>query len=409
MSRISGRRRWAGGAMMAGVAWLTLGGAARASDHLDSPSVIADPRVDIGDIYAWTDPAGGKLDLVMTIVGHGFSDKAQYIFHIDSGPALGKTRASTVIVCAFASMTEAECRVGDQDYAHGDPSKPEGLAGDDGRFKVFAGLRDDPFFNNVKGTRAAYNVAQAALKAGAGRDEAGCPKFDAQTTAAIGAAWRGTDGGPGTNFLRGWTPAWIVISVDLGAVAKGGPILGVWGATVTPKGQVDRMGRPLTGNALLATLGTADESDRLKELYNASTPADGGKFVDEIAVGLRLYDGLDGRCGDQWLYDRAATAALRYRPLARLLADDRLWVNSAATDCNQLFAVELAALSGRADLARDCGGRTPTYDAVNVYRSQLANGTNTRIDDGVHRDEKPPSNAAFPFLVAPEPAEPETH
>ena len=28
------------------------GGAARASDHLDSPSVIADPRSDIGDVFA---------------------------------------------------------------------------------------------------------------------------------------------------------------------------------------------------------------------------------------------------------------------------------------------------------------------------------------------------------------------
>ncbi len=27
-----------------------------ASDHLDSPTVIADPRTDIGDVYAWTSP-----------------------------------------------------------------------------------------------------------------------------------------------------------------------------------------------------------------------------------------------------------------------------------------------------------------------------------------------------------------
>lgn len=41
---------------------------ALASDHLDSPSVIADPRADIGDIHAWTSPDGRQLDLVMAIV-----------------------------------------------------------------------------------------------------------------------------------------------------------------------------------------------------------------------------------------------------------------------------------------------------------------------------------------------------
>jgi hypothetical protein len=47
-----------------------------------------------------------------------------------------------------------ECRVGNVDYASGDASSPQGLQGRKHRFRVFAGLRDDPFFNNVKGTRA---------------------------------------------------------------------------------------------------------------------------------------------------------------------------------------------------------------------------------------------------------------
>lgn len=46
-----------------------------ASDHLDSPSVIADSRTDIGDLYAWMAPDGHRLNLAMTIVGHSFSDK----------------------------------------------------------------------------------------------------------------------------------------------------------------------------------------------------------------------------------------------------------------------------------------------------------------------------------------------
>jgi hypothetical protein len=94
----------------------------------------------------------------------------------------------------------------------------------------------------------------------------------------------------------------------------------------------------------------------------------------------------------------------RYRPLARLLADDRLWVNAASATCTQPFAVELAALGGHAEWANDCGGRTPLYDAIDVYRSLLANGTTRGIDDGVDRDEREHSTAVFPFLAAPDTA-----
>ncbi|MBW8860486.1 MAG: hypothetical protein JF570_12420, partial [Caulobacter sp.] len=76
---------------------LAAAGPARASDHLDTPSVIADPRADIGDIFAWTSPDKRKLNLVMAIVGHGFSKDLAYVFHIDSGGRFGKTTATTTI------------------------------------------------------------------------------------------------------------------------------------------------------------------------------------------------------------------------------------------------------------------------------------------------------------------------
>lgn len=375
---------------------------ARASDHLDTPAVIADPRADIGDLFAWISPDGSELDLVMTIVGHSFSDKLSYVFHIESGSRFGRTSASTVLVCRFASATAADCRLGGGDRARGDASKPTGLVSGRGHFRVFAGLRDDPFFNNVRGTRDVYNVAIAALASGARYDASGCPGFSAAQSADILRHWKRTDGGLPTNFLRGWTPDSIVVSIKLAAVTRGGAMLAIWGATVGPKGQIDRAARPLTGNALLATLGTAEESNRLKERYNESTPATSASFVSAIAQGIALYDGFDGRCGDSLLIDRKAPPPQRYWPLARLLADDRLWLNSRSAVCTQLFAVERAALNGEKALANDCGGRTINYDAVNVYRSLLADGSTTMIDDGVHADDKVHSTAIFPFLAAPD-------
>lgn len=394
------RRRRVRLAGLLGGALLSIpGGAALASDHLDTSSVIADPRTDIGDFYVWTAPDGRRLNLVMTLVGHSFSERVDYVFHVGSGRRFGATTHARRIVCRFRGA-RTSCRIGGE-VAEGDASGPAGLPSRSGRFRVFAGLRDDPFFNNVRGTRAAYQVARAAIDAGAPLDASRCPSFDPANVEAIRREWRQTDGAPGRNFLAGWTPASIVISVDLAAVAPGGPILAAWAATVGPERQIDRAGRPLTGNALLGTLGTAEASDRMKEQYNAATPADGARFAPEIATNLGLYDGFDGVCGNQLLADRSAAPAERYAPLARLLADDRLWVNAASTSCTQLFAVELAALAGRRELAGDCGGRTPTYSSVTAYRSLLTDATSGSIDDGVVRDEQAHSAAIFPFLAPP--------
>jgi hypothetical protein len=192
--------------------------------------VIADPAADIGDLFAWTSSDGRRLNLVMTVVAHRFSDRLQYVFHVDSGVRLGGTTATTSIVCRFDAANAAECWAGDADYVHGDASNPAGLEGQRRRFRVFAGLRDDPFFNNVKGTRAALGAVAAALHGGATVDAAGCPAFDEATSCAILDHWRHTDGGPATNFLAGWKMSALVISIDLDVVNTGGPLLAVWAA-----------------------------------------------------------------------------------------------------------------------------------------------------------------------------------
>jgi hypothetical protein len=372
-----------------------------ASDHLDTPTVIANPQADIGDLYAWTSSDGQHLNLVMDIVGHPFSNKLQYVFHIDSGKRFGRTTATTSIVCRFPKTNITDCRVGDADDARGDASNPNGLRGRNHRFRVFAGLRDDPFFNNVKGTRAAYEVAFAALRHGTVADEGGCPKFDQAISRSISDQWQRTDGGPATNFLARWTTSALVISVDLDVVARGGKMLAVWGVTATPDRQLNRVGRPLTKNALLG-LNAADEvGDRLKEQWNAATPSRSAQFIPEIQKGLALYDGFDGVCGNQ-LLAKNDVASTRYHALAVLLTDDRLWVNSASASCTQFFAVELARLAEQHALLNDCGGRTPNYNASNVWRSLLVKGTTSGVDDGLDHDEHEPSATAFPFLAAPD-------
>jgi hypothetical protein len=181
---------------------------------------------------------------------------------------------------------------------------------------------------------------------------------------------------------------------------EAGTAAGRWATTSREYGQLDRVGRPLTGNALLGTLATAAISDKLKEDYNRATPRPRALRAGDREE-PRLYDAFDGKCGNQLLASKLRTRG-RYHELAQLLADDRLWVNSAIGVCKQFFAVELATLTGPSTADNDCGGRTPTYSAANVYRSLLANGTPSGIDDGLTRDKRDHSSTVFPFLAAPQ-------
>jgi len=163
---------------------------------------------------------------------------------------------------------------------------------------------------------------------------------------------------------------------------------------------IDRIGRPLTGNALIGPLGPEEVSDRRKEAYNRAPQAEWPQFTEDLQRTLALYDGFDGVCGNQWLADRDA-GAIRYRVLATTLADDRLWVNSASMVCTGYLAVEQAQLATPGSPTADCGGRTPGYDVVDVFRSLLVLGATAGVDDGVAHDDRVHSATEFPFLAAP--------
>src|SRR5262249_14429638 len=83
----------------------------QAANRLDTRTVIANPQADIGDVYGWMAPDGRHLNLVMTIVGHSFSDRLRYELHVDSGKEFGKTTHTTLIVCRFPAPNDVDCRV----------------------------------------------------------------------------------------------------------------------------------------------------------------------------------------------------------------------------------------------------------------------------------------------------------
>jgi hypothetical protein len=152
------------------------------------------------------------------------------------------------------------------------------------------------------------------------------------------------------------------------------------------------MGRALTGNALIGTFDDEETSNARKQQYNRAPEEAWPMFVPDLAETLAVYDGFDGVCGNQWLADPKQGLG-RYTKLALLLADDRLWINSRAHRCEHSFGVELRHT--------DCGGRPPSYDAVDVFRSLLVNGSGSGVKDGVSRDDRQHSDRDFPFLAPP--------
>jgi len=212
---------------------------AHSSDHLDSPAVKADPTVDINDVYTWMD--GNNLVLALTVFpaamgptdagpGSQFSDKVQYVIHTSSGAAFGQTTANEDIICTFSVAQQISCWVGTDEYVTGDASATTGITTADGKFKVFAGLRADPFFFNLDGFHHAVATVEGAT--GLTADVAGCPTLDPATAAALRSQLQTSpDGGAPVDFFAPLNGLAIVMSVDKSLVTKGGAIVSTWAST----------------------------------------------------------------------------------------------------------------------------------------------------------------------------------
>ncbi|MCA9514657.1 MAG: DUF4331 family protein [Myxococcales bacterium] len=211
--------------------------AALAADHLDAPATVADPTADINDVYVWQN--GAKTVFVMTVFPAAsadakFSDAVQYVFHTASGASYGAASNKTDIICTFDAAQMVTCWVGaDGDYVTGDASGAAGLTSTSGKTKVFAGLRDDPFFFNLAGFQAAV-AAVVNVAGGLTFDAAKCPTVSAEVSAAVvGLLGSDGEGGAGMDFFAPLNTLALVVEVDKSLVTAGGPVVAVWGATRT--------------------------------------------------------------------------------------------------------------------------------------------------------------------------------
>jgi hypothetical protein len=211
--------------------------AAQAADHRDGPATTSNKDADINDVYAWVDSGGQKVNLVMTFApaaaaGTLPSDAVLYVFHLTSKATFAATASTEVrIICGFDAQQAISCWAGDSEYVTGKADTAQGISSTSGKLKVFAGLRNDPFFFNIAGFAATVGAVKSAAPS-LTFDPAGCPMLDASTSNTLVTQLK-TDASGGTpmDFFAGTNTLAIVVQVDKALVTPGGPILGVWGST----------------------------------------------------------------------------------------------------------------------------------------------------------------------------------
>jgi hypothetical protein len=203
----------------------------RAADHADGPATTAEPTADIDDVYAWMSPDTTDLNLVMTIgrdvpASFRLSDRVQYVFHTTSRQSFGAQPGPEFnIICEAEANGQIRCWAGNDIFLGGDASNPAGLESRDARLKIFAGVRNDPFFFNLTGLNT-VNRTVGTVAGSLQFDAASCPRLDAATAGSLVTTLR-----TGKDDFLGFEAFALVVSIDKTLVTRNGPIVGVWGST----------------------------------------------------------------------------------------------------------------------------------------------------------------------------------
>ena len=209
---------------------------ALAADHQDGPAATADPSADITDVFAWMSADASMVNLVMDVFPFAtgtpqFSNAVQYVFHTSSQASFGAAVAGTVnVICTFDTAQNISCWAGDE-YVTGNASATTGLSSASGKLRVFAGLRNDPFFFHLDGFKNTVATVTAA-KGGLTFDTNGCPMLDMPTsTLLVTQLMTAPDGGPPQDHFLGANLLAIVVQLDKSILTAGGPLVSVWAAT----------------------------------------------------------------------------------------------------------------------------------------------------------------------------------
>jgi hypothetical protein len=359
------------------------------SDHIDGPRSMGEPAADVTDLFAFTSPenlartvlaacvfpSAGEDAIFSNVIDHAIvvrrvsvlgvgnaakfqpaDDEIRFSFRFEvlKRDAAGKTIQRGV--CTLPGGRELSLTVNDEKGA----STPEG------EFRVFAGLRSDPFYLawDVGRLQRLPNLLQ--------HDNVLCIVVEFDTRAAL-------DPAKGSLF---------------GAIAETTPIPQPPTALGYPARRIDWVGRPEQTNMRFNNP-AMEGVDDLRDLWNQQTPFAIPKalqplFLQRLKDSFVVWDGLDGK--SDWTPEALAANA-------NVFLDDFLLVDVAKpiTDQSHL-EIEKSTLDGRP--YRTGGGRTVDANSIDILLTWLVNHDREFLQGGATGATKPGMNV-FPYFATP--------
>ena len=277
-----------------------------AADHLDSPLVKIDARVDITDLYAFrtgaqstalalnvnplTAPADSKTtrfraDTLYEIKIDTNSDaradiayriRFSHLKHYGDGTVSQtfKVKRATGSAARSTSWTGATVATGTTSR-YGGTTKVASVSGGG---RAFAGPRDDPFFFDLVGFKHLKSrLLNGQLDLGSAGDSTNCALDDTDSSANLLSCFTGSDTFAGTNVSS------IVLNLPDSKLGGKGKTVGVWATTSIAKAggwqRIDRMGRPAINTVFNIT-------DSEKDLQNLLNPADDRSTMKDTTVAV---------------------------------------------------------------------------------------------------------------------------
>lgn len=327
------------------------------SDHIDGPRQIGDPASDLTDFFAFTSPenagrtvlaanvfpAAGATAMFSNAVNHAMVVRRVTVAGLSDAARFETGAKEYRFSCRFDTLEPAPdgakpvqrgtCTLPDGQVLRIVVNDEKGASTPDGAFRVFAGLRSDPFFTVWD---------EQTLKKGPNRlqhDNVLSIVIEFDTRRVLD---------PGTGSL-------------LGAIAETSPLPGPAGLIGRQPPRIDWVGRPEQTNYRLDNPGLAGTDNDLRDLWNQQTPfaiAEGLRplFRQRLIESLTNWDMRDGKA--DW-----APAALAAS--ANVFLDDFLLfdVSKPITDASHL-EIEKSTLNGR---AYQTGGAAPSTRTSSTF------------------------------------------
>ena len=360
------------------------------SDHIDGPRQIGDPSADLTDLFVFTSPENPSRTVLAANVFPTCGRDAIFSNAITHSIVVHRAKVAGVGDATKFETADPEIRfsvrfdalergaAGQKPIQRGTCTLPEGqtlrvvvnnekgASTPDGTFRIFAGLRSDPFI--LAWIVSAMKPFQNLLL----HDNVLCVVIEFDTRRVL-------DPDKGSLF---------------GAIAETVPLtrLGEFVGSQPPR--IDWVGRPEQTNVRL-NCSFLKDADDLRDLWNQQTPfaiADGIRplFHRRLKDSLAAYDMHDGK--QDWT--PAALAAN-----ASMFLDDYLLFDVAKpiTDGSHL-EIEKSTLNGKA--YETGGGRTVDADVIDVLLTWMVNRDREPLRGGTTKATKP-GMKTFPYFATP--------